>query len=106
MKQAGSDRPFFALMQVTEPSVQGEEPLESEIWHLYCAMGLPRQHAWQQSLLARCYDFHGAASILCAITNVLGRGLYSGMITDASSKDIGFDAGQGMPCSLPYGTGS
>ena len=87
MKQANSDRRVFALKRVTASSVEGEAQ-ESELWHLYCAMGLPRQHAWQQSLLARCYDFHGAASILCAISNVLGKSVYSEMITEARPQGL------------------
>jgi len=86
LKEANSDRPFFALMQITPSSVDGGEPQEKELWHMYCAMGLPRQHDWQQSLLARCYDFHGAACILRAINEIIGRELYFDMISETLSK--------------------
>ena len=49
-------------------------------------MGLPRQHHWQQALLARCYDFHGAACILRAIADVLQCHVYEDMIADTRSQ--------------------
>ena len=49
-------------------------------------MGLPKQHEWQQALLARCYDFHGAACILRAIAHVLRCHVYDDMISDTRSQ--------------------
>ena len=85
IKQANSDRPFFALMKVSDPIV-GDEPVELELWHLYCAMGLPEQHPWQQTLLARCYDWIGAISLLCAIQELLGKRVYSTMVAEPTSQ--------------------
>ena len=90
LKQANSDIPFFALKLITPPQVEGDATIEKELWHLYPAMGLPGQHEWQQSLLARCKDFHAAACILQAIAEVLGLCVYSDMVThvlDAKTAD-------------------
>jgi len=93
LQQANSDRPFFALKQITPPIVEGDEPRQTKLWHMYCAMGLPGQHRWQQSLLARCYDFHGAACILRAIEQVLGCKVYSGMVSQTLTGTDADDAG-------------
>ena len=61
LKQANSDRPFFALKHTIPPQVEGDEPKEQYLFYMYCAMGLPQQHDWQQALLARCKDFHAAS---------------------------------------------
>ena len=92
LQQANSDRPFFALKQLTPSIVEGDDPLETELWHMYCAMGLPGQHPWQQSVLARCYDFHGAACILRAIDRILDRKVYSGMVSQTMANTDGSDA--------------
>ena len=76
LKQANSDRPFFALKHTIPPQVEGDEPKEQYLFYMYCAMGLPQQHDWQQALLARCKDFHAAACILLAIKEVLDVSVY------------------------------
>ena len=40
----------------------------------------------KQALLARCYDFHGAACILRAIADVLHCHVYEDMISDTRSQ--------------------
>ena len=88
-RQLLANRRFFALTRVTASTVEEEEPQESELWHMYCAMGLPGQHAWQQSLLARCYDFHGAACILRAIAAVFQ---IRGVSTSVTLRAINYDS--------------
>ena len=86
LQQANSDRPFFALLSIPA-AAEGVEPVESEVWHFYCAMGLENQHEWQQSLLARCYDFHGAVCILKAVHDLLGYQLRSSLLACTAGKN-------------------
>ena len=91
LKQANSDRPFFALKHTIPPQVEGDEPKEQYLFYMYCAMGLPQQHDWQQALLARCKDFHAAACILLAIKEVLDVSVYPEQIFDTSNHPTAFE---------------
>ena len=62
--QCRSDRPAFVLHEPENPDVH-------ELY-LYNAMGLQRQHKWQQVLLGRCESFAAAAALIRATTKHLG----------------------------------
>jgi hypothetical protein len=53
--QCRSDRPAFVIKEESDDSSR------PDLLHLYCAMGLPDEHALQQTLLARCKNSMMAA---------------------------------------------
>ena len=66
-ESARSDRPGFVVEERTTGDGKWQEVVE-----FYAACGLPLQHEFQQSLLARCHNVAVAVSVVTAAARLLG----------------------------------
>ena len=70
VRSCASDRPAFVL----EERMEADEGV-SPVVYGYAAMGLPRQHEEQQTLLFRCYSELSAAALVHATQSLHGQRL-------------------------------
>jgi hypothetical protein len=87
------DRPAFVI-----ENNKNEKEKWKEIMHLYPAMGMPRAHELQQSLLARCHQDHIVAVSLLMTTI---EPLHISECTITNSEACSVDCISRMTASLP-----
>ena len=97
LSKCRSDRAAFAV--VVEQPLPGDRgaPVRTEWSHTYCAMGLPKQHAWQQTILARIRNVDVAACFLKAVVRILGAGFYRSLVSFGGGRTNNSRNSSGTP---------